>query len=233
MAAPEATAPSSKSPQKNNATLAPSLIISRSEGEKIAPQQEKKGRTLPPEKIAEYPGVYLIESGPLKASKFTVIQKGNQLWGKLSGQQFLRFHAMEKADRFFLNEVKAEFQFDRKDEKISSLTLFQNGQQFRSVKTNETPPKQEKTIALSKKDAQEFLGTYQLTPEIKFTITFADETLMARLTGQQSLPISKKSKDRFEYQDLEAAIEFERNKSGKIEALKLHQGGLIQRAEKK
>ena len=216
----------------NNATLDPSLIISRSKGEKIAPPQKKKGRSLPPEKIAEYPGIYLIDSGPLKGSKFTIINKEDELWGKLSGQQFLHFHAMEKADRFFLNEVKAEFQFDREDDKISSLTLFQNGQELRSVRTDEALPKQEKEIPLSKKEAEEFLGTYQLTPKIKFTITFADETLMARLTGQQSLVITKKRKDWFEYQDLEASIEFERNKSGKIEALKLHQGGLIQRAEK-
>ena len=218
----------------NNTTLDPSLISNRSKGEKRIPRKEgnEKGRTLPPEKIAEYPGVYLIGAGPLKGSKFIVIQRDGELRGKLSGQQFLHFHAMEKADRFFLNEVKGEFQFDREEGKITTLTLFQNGQKFRSRRTEEAPPKVEKGIPISEKEAAEFLGSYQLTPELKFTVTFESGTLMVRLTGQPSLPVIRKRDDRFEYQAIEAALQFERSEAGKIKALQLHQNGNVQRAPK-
>ncbi len=215
----------------NNTTLDPSLIIARAKGE--MPNLPKPGRALSPEKLAEYPGVYLIEAAALKGSKFTVIQKGDELWGKLSGQSYLRFHSTEKADHFAIKEVEAEYQFGREDGKITSLTLLQNGQKILSRRTDEALPEESKNLPISKEEAAEYLGSYQLAPQLKFTVTFASGNLMASLTGQPSLPVFRKSKDRFEYQAVEAALEFERNKAGKITALKLHQNGAIQRAPKK
>ncbi len=77
-----------------------------------------------------------------------------------------------------------------------------------------------------------YLGSYQLTPSLKFTITATDGHLMAKLTGQPSLPVEQKRKDWFEYRAVKAALEFERDQNDKIIALKLHQNGLIQRAPK-
>ncbi|CAN5656395.1 hypothetical protein BH18PSE1_BH18PSE1_04050 [soil metagenome] len=58
-------------------------------------------------------------------------------------------------------------------------------------------------------------------------------TLFAQLTGQGFLPVFEKRDNWFEYDVVEAALEFERDKAGKIIALKLHQNDLIQRAVRK
>lgn len=54
-----------------------------------------------------------------------------------------------------------------------------------------------------------------------------------QLTGQQSVPVFEKRDDWFEYDVVEAALEFERDKDGKVVAVKLHQNGIIRRAAKK
>ena len=56
----------------NNTSLDPSHIVSLSKGDKMLPDNDRKSRNLPAEKLAEYPGVYLIETAALKGSKFTV-----------------------------------------------------------------------------------------------------------------------------------------------------------------
>ena len=57
--------------------------------------------------------------------------------------------------------------------------------------------------------------------------------LIVRLTGQPFLTVTRKEKDTFAYEEIEASLEFERNKNKEIIALKLHQDGIVQRAVKK
>lgn len=72
----------------------------------------------------------------------------------------------------------------------------------------------------------EFLGVFSIgsTGE-EFTITREERQLMARLSGQEAIPVHPVSGDRFEYHVIQAALTFGRNRSGKINRLVLHQNG--------
>jgi CubicO group peptidase (beta-lactamase class C family) len=80
----------------------------------------------------------------------------------------------------------------------------------------------------------EFLGVFQLGatgPE--FTITREERQLMARLSGQEAVPVYLAGGDRFEYRVVKAELTFGRNRSGKINRLVLHQNGRHQEALKR
>lgn len=208
----------------NNAAMEGEALIAAAYRQK--PRTTPSDRVVETNELASYEGVYPIDAN----SRFTVVRRNDQLWMQLTGQSFLQLHPHEKSDRFFLKEVAAEIQFVRENGQITSLTLFQNGREVKAPKSSDPAP----AIKFRKpEDLAPYAGTYELTPKALFTLKVVKETLFAKLTGQDFLPVFEKRDDWFEYDVVPAVLEFERDKDGKVIALKLHQNGAIQRAEKK
>ncbi len=208
----------------NNAELDPESVLAATRDEK--PRAQAADKTLSDEELAAYEGIYSLPPD----AKFTILRRGDQLWTQLTGQAFLPLFPHEAPDRFFLKNIAAELQFNRERDKLVSLTNFQNGREITAKKTDDPLPK---IRFRSATELAAYTGTYKLTPCVAFILKVMNETLFAQLTGQEFLPVFEKRDDWFEYDVVDAALEFERNKAGKIIALKLHQDGLIQRAVRK
>lgn len=206
----------------NNEALAPQGLLAV-----IDPPPSNANRSevpITPEAAREYVGVF--ELSP--QARFTVIQRGDHLWTRLTGQPFFRlFHAGE--DRFFLKVVAAEMQFERTEGRITHVTLFQNQREQRATKSDQPPPELRFRPA---KELQAFAGTYDLAPGVSFTLKVQQQTLIAQLTGQPAFPVFETKPGRFEYDVVEAALEFETDASGAVTALLLHQNG-VHRAPKR
>lgn len=208
----------------NNGSTEPAGIIAASRNEK--PRLTESEKVLTVEQLAEYEGVYPVSP----QARFTILRRGDQLWTQLTGQPFIRIFPHEKDDRFFLKVVAAELQFHRENGKVVSLTNHQNGRELTAKKGGRAVP----TIKFrSTEELADYAGTYELAPKMVFTLKVREGTLYSQLTGQPPLPVFEKRDDRFEYDVVEAALEFERDKDGRIIALKLHQHGIVQRALKK
>jgi serine-type D-Ala-D-Ala carboxypeptidase/endopeptidase len=75
-----------------------------------------------------------------------------------------------------------------------------------------------------------YVGRYSLSPGVEFAITIEQGRLYAQLTGQAAYPVYATSADHFFYTAVDAQLDFERDASGRIVALVLHQNGHEQRA---
>ena len=75
-----------------------------------------------------------------------------------------------------------------------------------------------------------YVGRYQLTPDMIFTITVEGTQIFAQLTGQPKLEIFPESERDFFYKVVDAQITFESDGKGPAAALVLHQGGQNPRA---
>lgn len=209
----------------NNASVDPSRIVSAMRNER--PRTVESDKVIKAEDLGAYEGVYNM--GP--KMRFTVVRHGDQLWTQLTGQGFLRLYAHEKEDRFFLKAVAAELQFHRgTDGRVLSLTNHQNGRESTAMRSDKPAPP---FIFHTAKELAPFAGTYELLPGRVIKVKAADGTLWAQLTGQSFLPVFQRRDNRFEYDLVEAALEFEQDKDGKMVSLKLHQNGLVLRAVKK
>ena len=72
----------------------------------------------------------------------------------------------------------------------------------------------------------ELLGVFPLgSTGAEVTITREGRQLMAKLSGQEAIPVYPVSGDRFEYRVVQAELTFGRNRSGEINRLVLHQNG--------
>jgi CubicO group peptidase (beta-lactamase class C family) len=77
-----------------------------------------------------------------------------------------------------------------------------------------------------------YAGVYRLAPGVEFTVKREKDQLLVQLTGQQFLPVFPESETEFFYKAVDAQLTFERDKSGAVRSLVLHQAGLDQRATK-
>jgi CubicO group peptidase (beta-lactamase class C family) len=82
-----------------------------------------------------------------------------------------------------------------------------------------------KAIKVAPEILKNYEGTYALSILFAITITVEDGKLMAQATGQDKAQIFPESETKFFYKVVDAQIDFEKGKGGKVEKLVLHQGG--------
>jgi CubicO group peptidase (beta-lactamase class C family) len=77
-----------------------------------------------------------------------------------------------------------------------------------------------------------YVGHYELTPALIFTVTRTGDQLLVRLTGQPEAAVYPKSNTEFFYKVVDAQITFAPDSNGQATQLTLHQGGLDQPAKR-
>jgi D-alanyl-D-alanine-carboxypeptidase/D-alanyl-D-alanine-endopeptidase len=82
-----------------------------------------------------------------------------------------------------------------------------------------------KSIKLAPDVLKQYEGTYALSLLFAITVTAEDGKLMAQATGQEKAQIFPESATKFFYKVVDAQIDFEKGKDGKVEKLILHQNG--------
>ena len=178
---------------------------------------ETPAMNLAASELDAFTGVY--EMGP--NARFTVIRREENLQVRLTGQPFLPVQALGK-DRFRYKDVAAELQFAREDGAVKSLTLFQNGREIPAKRLDEQPPV---VLFSSAKELEPYKGEYDFVPGKIFKVTSIGGTLFAELSGQPAMPVFQTKPDYFEYDVVKAALEFQKDKEGKVTGLILHQNG--------
>lgn len=191
------------------------------------PAPERIEQPIAAEKLAEYAGVYDIDG----RGKFTaLVDPQGRLRLRLTGQTFNPV-AYGGDDVFFLKAAGAEFHFRRSaDGRIAALELHQRGNVIPAKRTDAALPT---VVFLTPDKAKEYAGTYELAPGQDFEITARGPWVVAKLGAQPALPVFCDATDHFTYDVVEAALTFERDASGTITALVLHQNGADHRAPRK
>ena len=134
-------------------------------------------------------------------------------------------------DRFKVKDVEAEVSFERDAAgKVVALVLHQNGMDQRAKRGEVALPVE---ITLPVEQLQGYVGDYALTPAVLLNVTVQDGGLAVQVTGQSRLPVFASAKDKFFYKAVDAQIAFQRDASGLVTGLVLHQGGRDFVAEKK
>jgi serine-type D-Ala-D-Ala carboxypeptidase/endopeptidase len=77
---------------------------------------------------------------------------------------------------------------------------------------------------------QDYVGSFPLAPTFVMLVTTDQGRLFVQATGQPQLSLLPVAADRFKVKDVDAEVSFERDTSGKVIALVLHQNGIDQRA---
>lgn len=88
-----------------------------------------------------------------------------------------------------------------------------------------TLPGERKEITLTPEQLKPFVGRYSLAPGLNVDITLEGNQLQTQLTGQPKFALFAESPTSFFLKAVEAQVRFEKDASGKISQLTIHQGG--------
>jgi len=93
-------------------------------------------------------------------------------------------------------------------------------------------PDVRKAVQLPPATLDDYVGQYELAPGFVLTVFRSGDDLYARATGQGALPLSASTRDAFFASVDDIRIDFQRDASGKVAALVLHQNGTDHRAKR-
>ncbi|MDX1481785.1 MAG: serine hydrolase [Woeseiaceae bacterium] len=159
-----------------------------------------------------------------------IFEMDGVLVGQLSGQMPLPLSAVGD-DWYAIDVVDASLRFRREDGEVTGLELAQYGALQTASRVADTAETNERNaIELDDERLDDYVGEYAISDAAKFTIRRGGDGLEARLTGQPFFPIFPSGNDVFFYEVVDAELHFERDESGVIDALVLHQGAIEQRA---
>ncbi|HEX6563102.1 MAG TPA: serine hydrolase, partial [Chthoniobacterales bacterium] len=179
--------------------------------------------------LKEYLGTYKLADQLL----VKVFLTGNQLFTQATGQQAFPIFPSAK-DEYFANVGLIRITFTRDDQgAVIGMVVHQHGDHTApKLGVTGTPPEPRET-ALSPTTLQDYVGQYQFSFGAILDVTLKDTRLQAQLTGQPAFPIYASAADKFFYKIVDAQLDFERDGTGKIIAVMLHQNGQNLRAPRK
>lgn len=159
-----------------------------------------------------------------------VYADNGRLAAQASGQAPMALHPLGD-DWYALGDVDASLRFVRKDGKVVALELAQDQQVQRAPRRADIASSQTKQAKpLAADQLRAYVGDFGFAPGVTLSVRRENDTLTARLTGQPAFPVFARGDDRFFYKVVDAELQFERDSSGKVIAVVLHQGGVEQRA---
>jgi hypothetical protein len=181
----------------------------------------QKVAALSDKSLKEYEGSYkLADNFVLK-----IFYAGEQtLYAQATGQgAFLIFPSAPNEFFARIAPISISFQRDASG-KVSGLVLHQNGDRA-APRIPDRP-----SVELDAATLAGYVGKYQLAPGVVAEFMLKDGQLLTQLTGQPAFPVFASAKDKFFLKVVDAQIDFERDATGKIAAMVLHQNGRDQRA---
>ncbi len=214
---------------------APSQIAAKlgdlAHGGTVQTTAERKEIPLPVATLSTYVGTY--ELGP--GINMMIRLVGDHLTTQLTGQQQIPMFA-ESETKFFLKVVDAQVEFFKDASgAVTHAVMYQNGRERKVPRTSGTvvEPPQHKETSLPASTLARYVGTYQMPGNAELSVTLDGNQLKAQLTGQPPFPIFAESETLFFYKVVEATLEFQKDTSGAVTAVRLRQGAIDTVAPKK
>lgn len=164
-----------------------------------------------------------------------VFERDGRVLAQATGQSPFPVTALGD-DWYVYDAIDVALRFVREEGEVIAVELVQNGQVQRAERSADRAAvldRDQSSVNLAPEQLDAYVGEFALNPQMKFTVRRGGESgLEVRLTGQPFLPVFARGDDVFFYKVVEAELHFERDDDGQVNAVVLHQGGIVQRAER-
>ena len=192
--------------------------------------QAHKKIVMQPDEIKAYTGGYQLSPNMV----LRISLADDCLSMQATGQQPMPIFPSARDEFFaYFDDITVSFKH-KEDGTINSLVLHQHGD-YPAPKISEIDAATVEKITQVTLDPdilQTYVGQYDFAPGAAFVITINHGQLMAQFANQASFPVYASAKDSFFYRVVDAKIDFERDGSGKVISMVLHQNGQTKRALK-
>ncbi|MEO9197558.1 MAG: DUF3471 domain-containing protein [Antricoccus sp.] len=181
--------------------------------------------TLSTSTLDEYVGTYEVHQG----GRLRLYRKDDHLFAVSLGNGHDPYSLFPTAkDEFSTNVASRSLSIKRDTEgRVTGVLIHMEGIDRLAPRVPDAEPAERPPTAiwLEASVLDSYVGTYRLSPEWTIEITRESDQLHAQLTGQPAYPVYASANDKFFYTAVDAAISFERDETGRVVALVLHQHG--------
>ncbi len=169
--------------------------------------------------LQKWVGMYAFDEGVLRA----ITLEKDTLYSQREGSNKLRLIPTSSSS-FNFEGFTTQYEFTEANGKRTAL-MKDRIRQYKGVETEKqfAPPK--KSVEMDAATLQQYIGEYQLAPEFVIEVTVEGNRLFAQATNQPKFEIFPEKPDTFFLKVVEASIDFNKDASGKVISLTLHQGG--------
>jgi serine-type D-Ala-D-Ala carboxypeptidase/endopeptidase len=181
---------------------------------------------LPDASLADYAGTYKLRDKFL----LKVFRMNDGLYARATGQSAIPIFP-SAPNEFFAKIAGISITFTRDAAgNVTGLVLHQGGDHpAPKLSASELPP-EPKEIEVDAVALGDCVGKYKFDFGALLDVVLKGDHLEAQLGGQPAFPIFASARDEFFYKIVEAQLHFERDATGKVVAVVLHQNGRDMRA---
>lgn len=167
-------------------------------------------------------GVYKIND---KATR-VIRRDGDHLVMQRTGGPLTPIWAQSESS-FFMNDSLTQLAFQRDASgKIISMSVIQDdGSSTVQQRISDAPPAAAAEIKLANNVFDQYVGRYELTPNFIITVSRDGDKFVAQATNQPAFQIFPRTETRFFVKVVDAELQFDKDPSGKVNQVVLHQNG--------
>jgi len=115
--------------------------------------------------------------------------------------------------------------FVRAGGKVTKMIMWQGEVENVAVKTDKPLPAEHVAVALDTATFDQYVGDYELGPGFVLTISREGDKFIGQATGQPKIEIFPSTPTEFFIKVVDAQLSIQKDASGKVIGLVLHQGG--------
>ncbi len=169
--------------------------------------------------MKKWVGNYVFDEDVLRSITF----ENGSLFSQREGSDKLPIYALSE-NEFVFSDGLASCKFAIQNGK-KTVIFSERINKSEGVETDRKPATEKEEIEIDTKILPQYVGEYELAPTFSITVTTKDDKLYIQATGQPQFEVFPESKDTFFLKVVAAKLVFDRDDSGNVIQLTLHQNG--------
>lgn len=183
--------------------------------------------SLKDNQLKKWVGNYDFEGESLSSITF----EDGKLFSQREGSSKLPIFPLSE-HKFISEDGLASYEFGMQDgKKVVGFSARVN--KAKGTETDKKPATEKEEITIDPRVLPDYVGEYELAPTFILTVTTKEDKLFAQATGQPQFEVFPESEDTFFLKVVAAKLVFDRDDSGKVIDVTLHQGGQEMKGMKK
>lgn len=182
---------------------------------------------LTTEQLNTWVGAYEFEGNVIR---YITVENG-KIYSQREGSTKLEIYPLSPDHYIFdMSNTSYTFSKDSDDNKQVEMTL--SGDKIIGKATDKAPPKEKPSVVVAPEILATYVGKYELQPGFVLEVTTNNGQIFAQATGQPQFEIFAEDEDTFFLKVVPASIDFNKDESGEVISLTLHQNGQDMPAKK-
>ncbi|WP_191859266.1 serine hydrolase [Hanstruepera ponticola] len=183
--------------------------------------------TLTNEQLNAWTGTYEFEGNVLR---YVTVEDG-KIFSQREGSTKMEVYPLSP-NKFIFDANNTSYEFSKDSNGLKQVTMQLSGKEIIGRITDKKAPVEKPSITVSQEILDTYVGKYELQPGFIIEVTTANGQLFGQLTGQPQFEIFAEDEDTFFLKVVTASIDFNKDDSGVVTSLVLHQGGRDMPAKK-